>query len=63
VFGNLYGMKVEDETDAVDVEDIVEGSPCPECGEALFCLTVTADELASLEAGEAIIHNKHGTVH
>ncbi len=63
VFGNLYGMKVEDETDATDAEDIVEGSPCPECGEALFSLTVTADELASLEAGEAIIHNKHGTVH
>jgi hypothetical protein len=63
LFGNLYGMEIEDETDATDAEDIVEGAPCPECGEALFSLTVTADELASLEAGEAIIHNKHGTVH
>ncbi len=63
LFGCLYGMDIEEETDAPDAEEIVEGSPCPECGEALFCLTVTSDELASLEAGEAIIHNKHGTVH
>jgi hypothetical protein len=63
VFGNLHGMKVEEETDATDATDIVDGAPCPECGDPLFCLTVTADELASLEAGENIIQNKHGTVH
>ncbi len=63
VFGNLYAMKIEEDEDATDAEEIVDGAPCPECGDPLFCLTVTADELASLEAGEAIIHNKHGTVH
>jgi DNA repair exonuclease SbcCD ATPase subunit len=65
VFGNLYGVKVQEETDVdveADAEELEDGSPCPECGDPLFNVTLTAEELDELGAG-AWITNKHGTVH
>ncbi len=62
LFGCLYGMEIEEETDATDAEDIVEGAPCPDCGDPLFSIVLTPEEIAGLEAG-AWIQNKHGTVH
>jgi hypothetical protein len=62
LFGCLYGMDIEEEADAPNAEEIVEGAPCPDCGEVLFSVVLTPEEIAGLEAG-AWIHNKHGTVH
>ncbi len=65
VFGNLYGVKVQEEADAdteADAAKLEDGSPCPECGDPLFNVTLTAEELDELGAG-AWITNKHGTVH
>jgi hypothetical protein len=65
VFGNLYGVKVQEETDTdaeADAEKLEDGSPCPQCGDPLFNVTLTAEELDELGAG-AWITNKHGTVH
>jgi hypothetical protein len=63
VFGNLYGMKVEDdaEDDAESgAEEYGEGDACPECGDPLFSVILTSEELEALEAG-VWLRNKHGT--
>jgi hypothetical protein len=62
LFGCLYGMEIEPEESQDEADEPQEGSACPECGEPLFSVVLTPEEIAGLEAG-AWIQNKHGTVH
>jgi hypothetical protein len=62
LFGCLYGMDIEPEEPQDEADEAQEGSACPDCGEVLFSVVLTPEEIAGLEAG-AWIQNKHGTVH
>ncbi len=62
LFGCLYGMEIEPEEPQDEADGSQEGSACPECGEVLFSVVLTPEEIVVLEAG-AWIQNKHGTVH
>ncbi len=62
LFGCLYGMEIEPEEGQDEADEPQEGSACPDCGEVLFSVVLTPEEIAGLEAG-AWIQNKHGTVH
>jgi hypothetical protein len=61
LFGCLYGMNIEQEAQD-EADELREGSACPDCGEPLFSVVLTPEDVAELEAG-AWIQNKHGTVH
>jgi transposase len=62
--GELVHWKLEDGDDAGEYDELIIGSPCPDCGDPLRYQTSSREDMEAIVGGYLrLVRNRHGTVH